>query len=147
MSVSNRRQHDCVFKSLLRPMFDETQSSALFDQWPMGSPHKDVFPSQSIINAGAFPCIRRKYVFTNPCSIVSECYVGESTQVYTYCLRELGVILVHCRSILQRVYELFCMTIIRRIMIGSGHNFEHVTTAELSWHAQKCGLIKWQKQN
>ena len=35
-------------------------------------------------------------------------------------------------------------------MIRSGHNFAHVTTAQLSWHVQKYGLIKvfksWLKQ-
>ena len=30
-----------------------------------------------------------------------------------------------------------------KVMIRSGHNFAHVTTAELSWHVQIYGLIGW----
>ena len=29
-----------------------------------------------------------------------------------------------------------------KIMIGSGHKFEHITTAELSWHVQICDLTR-----
>ena len=29
-----------------------------------------------------------------------------------------------------------------KVMIQSGHNFAHVTTAELSWHVQNCDLIR-----
>ena len=33
-----------------------------------------------------------------------------------------------------------CAAITLEIMIRSGHNFAHVTTAQLSWHVQNCGL-------
>ena len=28
-----------------------------------------------------------------------------------------------------------------KLFDGSGHNFAHAMTAELSWHVQDCGLI------
>ena len=34
------------------------------------------------------------------------------------------------------------VAITRKIMIRSGHNSAHVTTAELSWHVQICDLIE-----
>ena len=48
----------------------------------------------------------------------------------------------------QRVYELklqifqkIVLTVIIILAIQSGHTFEHVMTAQLSWHVQNCDLI------
>ena len=52
--------------------------------------------------------------------------------------------------ILQRVYELiteilckFTFALMTILIIQSGHKFALVTTAELLWHVQNCGLIWW----
>ena len=31
--------------------------------------------------------------------------------------------------------------LIRKVMMRSGHNFAHATTAQQSWHVQSCGLV------
>ena len=41
-----------------------------------------------------------------------------------------------------KVYELMIFALILVLMNQSSHNFAHVTTAELSWHVQKCDLIE-----
>ena len=50
----------------------------------------------------------------------------------------------HCTNNLWSHNQNFgkiCVVVSCKIMIQSGHDFAHVTTAELSWHVQNCDLI------